>query len=80
MQIHVGELIRKKLMQKPKNCSVTWFSHQLNCDRRNVYSIFHRKNVDVELLMRISEILDHDFFNDLSIEFKKEQGGKFEKE
>ncbi|MBE6304962.1 MAG: XRE family transcriptional regulator [Bacteroidales bacterium] len=79
MQIHIGDLIREELMRKPKNYSVTWFAHQLNCDRRNVYSIFHRKNVDVELLMRISEILDHDFFKDLSNELGKDRNKKLEK-
>lgn len=52
----------------PKGCTVTWFARQLNCERRNAYNIFERSNIDIELLMRISKVLGHDFFEDLSKE------------
>ncbi|MDC2394442.1 hypothetical protein OU990_25590 [Bacteroides ovatus] len=39
---------------------------QLCCTRPNVYKIFRKENIDIHLLWRISCILGHDFFRDLS--------------
>ena len=46
--------------------TVTWFAGQLCCTRPNIYKIFKKENIDIHLLWRISCILDHDFFRDLS--------------
>ena len=48
--------------------SAAWLATQIPCERTNVYNIFKRKSLDVRLLMRISVILDYDFFKDLSEE------------
>ena len=50
----------------PKSCTINWFAAKLHCDRRNIYRIFAKDNIDIQLLGRISEILNHDFFADLS--------------
>ena len=34
--------------------------------RGNVYDIFSRASIDTLLLLRLSKILDHDFFADIS--------------
>ena len=36
------------------------------CERTNVYNIFKRKSLDARLLMRISKVLNYDFFIELS--------------
>lgn len=59
---HVEEILRK---QKK---SAAWLAAQIPCERTNVYNIFRRKSMDVRLLMRISVILEHDFFKELSEE------------
>lgn len=65
-RMKIGERIKEVFMAMPKNCNVDWFAKELNCDRRNVYRIFQRDNIDIELLGRISQILNHNFFKDLS--------------
>ena len=45
---------------------MTWFAGQLNCDRRNVYDIFKRATIDTQLLIQISLILNHNFYEDLA--------------
>lgn len=65
---HVGNMIKAELDRHPKAHTVTWFAAQLHCDRTNVYDIFRRQSIDTELLTRISKILGHDFFLDLSHE------------
>ncbi len=65
--IHAGQLIKDTIHKQGR--TVTWFAAQLCCTRPNVYKIFNKENVDVYLLWRISVILQHDFFKDLSDEF-----------
>lgn len=62
--IHAGQLIERILHDQGR--SVTWFAAQLCCTRPNVYKIFHKENIDIQLLWRISCILNHNFFRDLS--------------
>ena len=65
-QVKIGQRIRQVFDEKPKSCDVAWFAARLHCDRRNVYRIFERDNIDIMLLFRISKILNHDFFAELS--------------
>ena len=58
--IHVGSII-KEIFDK-QEASVSWFAKQLCCDRTNIYSIFKRESIDTALLVKISTILNHDFF------------------
>lgn len=62
----IGERIKEVFDNMPKECTVKWFAAQLHCDRRNIYRIFERDNIDILLLLRICQILDHNFFQDLS--------------
>lgn len=66
----IGALIRREFEKLPRAYTVTWFAKNLNCDRTNVYDIFSRQSIDTALLMRISCILHHDFFADLSGQYK----------
>lgn len=68
--MHIGKKIQEILRQHPKEHTVTWFARQLNCHRVNVYDIFNRQTIDTELLKRISVILDHDFFHDISADIQ----------
>ena len=58
--IHIGKLIEEELHRQER--SITWFAKKLYCDRTNVYSIFKRESIDTALLLRISDILHHNFF------------------
>lgn len=58
--IMIGSMIRNKL--KERRHTVVWFAAQLGCSRTNVYKIFAKPSIDAEELLRISRILDFDFF------------------
>lgn len=62
----IGERIKEVFEAMPKSCTVNWFAARLHCDRRNIYRIFAKDNIDIQLLGRISQILGHDFFAELS--------------
>ena len=69
--IHIGKLIREELNRQER--TVTWFAGKLYCERTNVYDIFHRQSIDTDLLLRISQILNHDFFKDYQEEIQKDE-------
>ncbi len=70
--IHIGSIIKEKFDEL--GLPVSWFAKELCCDRTNVYSIFKRESIDTSLLVKISLILNHDFFkyysDDLDIKAK----------
>ena len=68
LMLHIGKKIKEIFDGQPKSHTINWFASQLNCDRRNIYHIFNRPNIDIELLKRISIILGYDFFRDISQE------------
>ncbi|MBR2862207.1 MAG: XRE family transcriptional regulator [Bacteroidaceae bacterium] len=62
--MHIGHRIQQVLREQER--SATWFADKLCYTRSNVYKIFDRSSIDTFLLRRISKILNHDFFEDLS--------------
>lgn len=66
-RMKIGERIKEVFDGMPKNCSINWLAAQLHCERRNIYRIFAKDNIDIQLLNRISRVLNHNFFADLSL-------------
>lgn len=62
--ISIGTAIREELIRQER--SVSWLARHLACDRTNIYKIFAKDSIDTALLTRISIILNHNFFADLS--------------
>ena len=61
--IHIGHLI--KSIFDTSGMNVSELARQIHCERTNVYKIFNRRSIDVELLVKISEILNHNFLADV---------------
>ena len=59
-EFHVGKLIQERLNYEEH--SVSWLARKLDCDRSNIYRIFDREHMDTNLLLKISIILDYNFF------------------
>ena len=66
--LHIGNRIKEVLTSKGE--SVNWLAERISCERSNVYNLFRRQNIGVDLLFKISLALDHDFFLDLSNDLK----------
>ena len=64
--MHIGNRVQQVLREQER--SVTWFAEKLCYTRSNAYKIFERSSIDTFLLQRISKILNHNFFEDLSEE------------
>lgn len=56
----IGDLINEEVRRK--GMPVTKFAKEINCQRNNVYDIFNRSNMDIDLLKRISKVLGVNFF------------------
>lgn len=63
LNLHIGRLV--KTVFERSGMTVSDFARQLNCERTNVYTIFKRRTIDVELLVNISKILEYNFFEDV---------------
>ncbi|WP_298455850.1 XRE family transcriptional regulator [uncultured Prevotella sp.] len=64
----IGQMIKAKLRERKQ--SVVWFAGQLECSRTNIYKIFKKNSIDTDELMKISLILDYDFFKIYSDKLK----------
>lgn len=64
----MGSIIEQKL--KESSMSIKKFADRINCERSNVYHIFKQKSIDSELLHRISETLNFDFYNEIYLSKK----------
>lgn len=62
--IHIGNEIEKELRRQERGAA--WLARKIHCNRQNIYDIFKRKSIDTALLQRISCVLGHDFFKDIS--------------
>ena len=66
--LHIGNRIKEVLTAQGK--SVNWLAERIPCERSNVYNLFRRQNIGVDLLSKISLALDYDFFLELSNDLK----------
>ena len=60
--IHIGHLIKSVFDES--GMTVSELARRLHCERTNVYTIFKRRSVDVELLAKISKVLEHNFLEE----------------
>lgn len=62
-KLHIGHMV-KSVFDK-SGLSVAEFARRIHCERTNVYKIFNRHTIDVEMLVAISEVLEHNFLEDV---------------
>ena len=62
--IHLGNMVKREL--KAQGRTVVWLARTINMERSSIYKMFERNTLDVSLLIRISLVMDHDFFQDIS--------------
>ena len=67
--VHIGKIIQEELERQGRSAS--WLAREIYCEKSNIYKLFRRKSVDLEQLMRISEVLHHNFLRDCYEEIPK---------
>lgn len=64
--VHIGSIIRAKLEES--SLSIAEFAERINRTRPTVYDIFNRKSIDTDLLIKISEVLEYNFLQEVYLE------------
>ena len=64
--VNIGQEIKEELERQER--TISWFARKLNCTRAAVYRIFSKNSIDTALLANISQVLNRDFFRELSDE------------
>ncbi|MBO7125648.1 MAG: XRE family transcriptional regulator [Bacteroidales bacterium] len=59
-EIHIGHIIQGTL--KAQGRSVAWLARELNYTRENMYNIFRSPRIDTDTLLKISLLLNKNFF------------------
>ncbi|MDR2010544.1 MAG: XRE family transcriptional regulator [Bacteroidales bacterium] len=63
-KIHIGKSIKNKMVEDGRK--VSWLAEKLHCDPSNIHKIFKKTDINTTQLLKISLILDFDFFNEYS--------------
>ena len=71
---HIGNLIKEELVRQGR--SIRWLSEQLGCTRQNMHYMLGRSFIYTDLLLKISDALDHDFFKCYSDYLKAKKSSK----
>lgn len=62
--LHIGQLIESRYHER--GIKVSFFAKAIGTSERNVYKIFEKTSIDTQQLLRISKVLDYDFFQHYS--------------
>ena len=62
-KIHLGKLIQSFVRKNHINSAE--LARKLGKTRQNIYDLYKRDDIEVKLFLSISEILQHDFIDDL---------------
>ena len=69
--LHIGMCIRTELERQGRTS--VWLANELGYHRTNIYKIYDKRSLDTSVLLRISQIMDFDFFQLYSDSLKREQ-------
>lgn len=64
--MHIGKRIKEVLAEQGKTS--LWLARQLSYNRTTMYKIYDKASLDTQMLLRISRIMEYDFFQEFSKE------------
>jgi len=62
-KIHIGKLIQAFVRENSINSAE--LARKIGKTRQNVYDLYKRDDIEVKLLLTLSEVLNHNFFTDI---------------
>ncbi len=60
--VHIGKIIKAKLKEQGRTSA--WLAHQIPCTPNHLYKIYSKPNINTEMLVRISNLLEYNFFRE----------------
>lgn len=76
--IYIGPIIKQKLYESPY--SVAQFARKIGRSRKSVYDLFKDKSIDVDLLCRISVLLNYNFLHIYTMAIRQRISFQLDKE
>ncbi len=61
-EVHIGNRIKAVLKQQGR--TTVWLARQIPCTPNHLYKVYANASINTDLLKRISEILDYNFFGE----------------
>lgn len=61
--IHIGNLVKNFVKENHINSAE--LARKIGKTRQNIYDLYKRDDIEVKLLLAISDALDHNFINDI---------------
>ncbi|MCQ2369989.1 MAG: hypothetical protein MJ007_05890 [Paludibacteraceae bacterium] len=65
--IHIGQMVKAELHRQGK--TTLWLAGQCGCTPMNIYKIYRRSWISTDMLYKLSSVLNHNFFQDLSQDY-----------
>ena len=62
-KIHIGKLIQTFV--KENNINSAELARKIGKTRQNIYDLYKRDDIEVKLFLTLSEVLNHNFFEDV---------------
>ena len=72
--VQIGHRINEVIAEK--KLTVTWVAAQVPCERTNLYNVFKRRDISMRLLWKLSDILDYNFFQELTNQYESSKPKK----
>ena len=60
-KLHIGKLVKNKTKEEGR--TVDWLAKNINCHKNNIYRIYRQEHLYPELLLKISLLLQYNFFS-----------------
>lgn len=60
--IHIGKIIKAKLKEQGR--TTVWLASQIPCTPNHLYKVYANSHINTDLLIRISNILGYNFFQE----------------
>ena len=61
-EVHIGNVIKAKLKEQGRTSA--WLAKQIPCTPNHLYKIYSKTSINTNMLVRISKILDYNFFEE----------------
>lgn len=63
-EVHIGNLIKSELQKQ--DLTISWLARQVHRDASNMNKMLQKPSIHTDLLIRISNVLHHDFFSEIA--------------
>jgi hypothetical protein len=68
-EFHIGHRFKEYI--NSHGIKLQWLCGQMHCHRNTLYNLFERNWIDSDVLMKLSLLQKHDFFEEFSEEYKQ---------